>query len=145
MKKTILTFAALTVIAATAFTSCSSPEQKVENAQNNVADANSDLDKANQEYAADIEAYRKQTADSIAANQASIAEFNERIAKDKEADRVEYKKEIDDLDQKNTDMKKKMDDYKADGKDKWNAFKAGFSRDMNDLGNSIRKLKNKIV
>jgi hypothetical protein len=145
MKKTILTFAALTVIAATSFTSCSSPEQKVENAQNNVADANKDLDKANQEYAADIEAYRKQTDDSIAANKASIVEFNERIEKDKEADKAEYKKEINDLDQKNTDMKKKMDDYKAEGKDKWNTFKADFSRDMNDLGNSIKKLKNKLV
>lgn len=40
-------------------------------------------------------------------------------------------------------MKKKLDDYKADGKDKWEQFKKDFSRDMDDLGNAFKDLTTK--
>ena len=41
-------------------------------------------------------------------------------------------------------MKKRMDDYKADGKDKWEIFKAEFSHDMDDLGKSIKDFTAKL-
>jgi predicted nucleic acid-binding Zn-ribbon protein len=145
MKNTAITLALSTIITGALLTGCSSPEEKVKDAQDNVTTANNKLDSANQEYLADIESYKKQTADSIAANQQSIQSFNERIAKAKLEDREEYQAKINDLNNRDSDMKKKMDDYKAEGKEKWEAFKAGFSHDMDELGKSIRDLKNKIT
>ena len=36
-----------------------------------------------------------------------------------------------------------MDDYKADGKEKWELFKADFTKGMNDIGESLRDLTSK--
>ena len=42
-------------------------------------------------------------------------------------------------------MKKKMDDYKAEGKDKWNEFKIEFNRDMEEIGKAFKDLTVKNV
>lgn len=145
MKKSILVLLVFTVITGAIFTSCRTPAQKVENAQNNVTEANKDLDKANQEYLADIEKFRKETADKIAANDKSIAEFKARIENDKKDAKADYNKKIAELEQKNSDMKKKLDDYKAEGKESWEKFKTEFSHDMEELGNAFRDLTVKNV
>lgn len=50
-------------------TSCNTPGEKAENAENKVIEANKDLNKANKKYLEDIEKYRKKTAE----NDSSIA------------------------------------------------------------------------
>ena len=74
MKKTILALAVFTFITATIVTSCNSstPSEKVEEAKSDVVEANKDLDKAKEEYTAEIEMYKKETAEKIATNEASI-------------------------------------------------------------------------
>ena len=140
MKKSILNLAASAFITGSILTSCSTPAQKVENAQNNVTEANLDLNKANEEYLADIEKYRKETADKIAANNLSISDFNARIEREKNEVKADSKKKIAVLEQKNSDIKKRMEDYQADGKEKWELFKAEFSHDMNELGIALKDL-----
>ena len=140
MKKSILAFAACSLITGAFFTSCNTPSQKVENAQENVGEANKDLAKANEEYIADIATYRQETAVAVAANEESITELNAKMAKDKRAARADFKKKIADLEQKNRDMKMKMDNYKEEGKDKWVIFKAEFSHDMKELGKAFKDL-----
>ena len=120
--------------------SCKSPAEKVEKAEEEVTEAYQNLEKANEEYLNDIETYRLQTADKIAANEKSIIEFNARIDAKKKDATEEYKKRVADLDKKNTDMKKKMADYKADGKENWEAFKMQFNHDMDDLFHSFENL-----
>ncbi|MCC7526672.1 MAG: hypothetical protein IT250_17745 [Chitinophagaceae bacterium] len=132
--------AIILLIAAALLTSCSSPSQKLEAAQENVKDANKDLDKANEAYLDEIEAYRKESAAKISANDKSITAFNARIENEKKEVRDEYKKKIAELEQKNTDVKKRLDGYKADGKDNWANFKAEFSRDMDALGKALKDL-----
>ena len=110
MKKSIFTLVVSTVISVTVIVSCSSSAKKVENAQENVTEANKDLEKANNDYLAEIVEYRKETADKIAANNLSATEFNNRIANEKKEAKADYKKKIAELEQKNGDMKKKMDD-----------------------------------
>ncbi len=143
MKKKILTLTAATVMLAAFLTNCTTSEQKMNKAEQEVADANIALENANEEYLADIEKYRKETAEKIAANEKSIAEFNARIENEKLDAKADYKKKVAKLEQKNSDMKKKMDDYKANGKEKWDTFKSEFSRDMNELGHSITNFFNK--
>lgn len=117
----------------TIFTSCTSPAQKVENAQNDVTEAEADLVQAQADYLTDVENYRMQKAEAIAANNQSIEEFNARIEQEKKAASADYKMKISELEQKNSDMKKRLDDYKTDTKEQWEAFKTEFNRDMDQL------------
>lgn len=140
MKKSILTLAAFAFITGAVITSCNTPAEKVGIAQDNVTAANDDLDKANAEYLVDIENYRKEAAAKIVANDKSIAEFNARIESKKEAAKTDYKKKVAELEQKNTDIKRRLDEYKAEGKDNWEIFKMEFSRDLEKLGKAFKDL-----
>jgi len=119
------------------FTSCDNAAQKVVKAEENVVDAEKDLQMAEEEYLADIEQYRLLSAEKIAANNRSIAEFNARIEQEKKEVRADYRSKIKELEIKNSDMKKKMDEYRVEGKDKWEIFKTEFGKDMDELGESI--------
>ncbi|MCX6268594.1 MAG: peptidase M23 [Bacteroidetes bacterium] len=145
MKKSILALAAYTVFAGAILTGCNTPSQKVEAAQENVNQANDELAQANQEYLADVENYRIETAKRIAANDESIREFNAKIAHDKKAVREDYQKKMAVLEQKNRDMKAKMDNYKDDGKENWIIFKAEFNHDMEEMGKAFKDLTVKNV
>lgn len=81
-----------------------------------------------------------QTAARTEANNKSIAEFNARTSNEKKELQAEYQKKIAELEQKNSDMKKRMDEYKADSKEQWDAFKAEFNRDMDELGIALKDL-----
>jgi hypothetical protein len=116
---------------------CSTSAEKVENAQKDVTQANIDLDKANRAYEEDIANYRAETDNKILANNKSIAEFNARIELEKKEAQADYRKKIVELEQKNSDMKKKLDDYKMTGKENWETFKTEFSRDMDELGKAL--------
>jgi uncharacterized protein YPO0396 len=141
MKKSTLTLA--TFITAVLITSCTSSEKKVENAKEEAVEAAVNLNNANEEYMADMETYRKATNEKIEANNNSIAEFKKRIENEKKEAKADYTKRIDELEKKNSDIKKKMDDYKSDGKANWEAFKAEFGRDMDELGEAIRSFGEK--
>jgi hypothetical protein len=145
MKKSILVLAACTLIGSSIMTGCNSASDKVVIAQENVAEANSDLDQANKEYLAEVENYRIETAARIAANDESIREFNARVEKDKRAANADYKKKMAELQQKNVDMKLRMDNYREEGKDKWVIFKTEFSHDMDEMGKAFKDLTVKNV
>ena len=137
MKKSILIIAVSTFITVV---SCNSPVEKVKNAQEDVAVANVNLDKANQEYIADILNYRKEVAQKIEANNTSIVEFKARIEHEKKETRAEYNKKMEELEMKNSDAKKKMDEYNQEGKENWEKFKTEFSHDMDELGKAFKDL-----
>lgn len=145
MKKTIIAFSAFLLVSGAIFTSCSTPAEKVEKAENNVVQANNELDSANKAYLADVASFKKENEEKIEANNKSIAEFNQRIADQKATAKADYKIKIAELEKKNTDMKKKMDDYKEDGRDNWTKFKAEFSHDMDELGKAFKNLTVKNV
>ncbi len=147
MKKSILTFAIATFLVGAMLTSCGTPAQKVADAQEDVADAKEDvvdakenLAEAKEEYLTDVENYRKETAYRIDANNQSIAEFRARIANEKKIAKADYEEKILRLEQKNTDIKKRLDDYQVEGKDNWQTFKLEFNRDMDELGKALKDL-----
>ncbi len=140
MKKTILVFAAIACISGPLLTGCNTSSEKVEHAQEDVKDAKMDLKEAKEDYLVDVENYRKETAEKIEANNQSIAEFKARKEADKKEAREEYNEKVAKLEQKNTDLQKKMDDYKMDGKDNWEKFKIEFNHDMEELGQSFKDL-----
>lgn len=129
--------AAFTFITGAILTSCNTSAEKVDNAEKNVQQANEDLYNANQEYLADVEKYRKETEDKITANNKSIMDFKARIALEKKDAQIAYAKEITVLEQKNSDLKKKIDTFKAESKEQWENFKVEFGKDMDELGTAF--------
>ncbi|MGD1008484.1 MAG: hypothetical protein ABR980_14780 [Ignavibacteriaceae bacterium] len=67
----------------------------------------------------------------------SITAFKEKMEKSGKAD---YNKEIAKLEKTNREMKKKLEEYKNDGKSAWEDFKTGFNNDMDKLGKAVKDL-----
>jgi TolA-binding protein len=137
MKKSILVLALSVLFTVAIVTSCTSPSDKVLSAQNDVTDANKALDEAKQTLMDDVDKTKAEVAERIAANEKSIAEFNERIKNQKANVREEYSKKINELDQKNSDLKRKLDEYRADNKEDWTEFKTEFIRNLEQVTKAL--------
>jgi chromosome segregation ATPase len=145
MKRSILALSIFTFIMSASIISCHNSSEKVEDLEKNLKEANENLEKANKEYLEDVKNYRKETADKIAANDLAISEFKTRLKHEKKEIKSDVKKRIAELEQKNNDMKAKMDGYSEGGKEKWEAFKVEFTHDMDELGKAFSDLTVKNV
>ncbi|MDR3705730.1 MAG: hypothetical protein P4L28_07495 [Paludibacteraceae bacterium] len=152
MKKIIFTLAVTSLIAGAFLTSCNSSAKKVKDAQAKVeetqkdaTEAKTDLKKEKQDSINEHLQFKKEAEDKINAHNKSIADFKARIVKEKKQNRAQYEKKLAKLEQKNSDLKKELEDYKDGGKDKWIKFKNGFNKDMEDLGNGIKNFSFKNV
>jgi predicted RNase H-like nuclease (RuvC/YqgF family) len=157
MKKTIRSLTVITFIAGAiltvvfisgaVLTGCQSSAEKEKNAQdkvqeakNDLGEAQQDLNQAQQEVLYEYQQFKRESEEKIATHNKSIAEFKARIAIKKYENKAEYEKKLVALEQKNSDLKRKLDEYKEFGKDKWETFKTEFSRDMEEIGKSLKDL-----
>lgn len=140
MNKSIVLIAIATLVYSFIFIGCDNAAKKVENAENNVTEAKAELKDARAEYMKDVENYRRQTADQLEANNKSIEQFNLSIAKEKAQTKDAYNKQIAELELRNRELQKRMDEYNGDSKDQWDQFKSEFKRDMDQLGIALSNL-----
>jgi hypothetical protein len=137
MKKSVLILSACALIVTAALTNCGPRSKKVDEAQNKMDSINT---KAKEEYLDDIKTFRKDVDEQIAANDRSIAEFRSKMKQQKRKINADYENKIAKLEQKNADLKKRIDEYKAEGKESWDKFKAEFDHDMSELGKAFKDL-----
>jgi len=137
MKKSIFIMALSVLTVSAIFISCTSPSDKVDAAQTKVEDAKLTLDQANIDYLADIELTKIEAAEIIIANEKSIAEFNLRIKEKKTDLKLEYEAKLKELNEQNTDIKRRLDEYKAQGKEDWVVFKVDLYRALEDINKLI--------
>ena len=140
MKKNVIKLVAIFFIASAILIGCNTPAAKEEDAKENVDEAKEDLDKANQEYLDEVQNYRNVTAAKIIENDKTIADFRLKIQNEKKEVKANYEIKITALDQKNKNLKQKMDDYNATGKTDWEKFKEEFNHDMDELGKAFQDL-----
>src|ERR1035437_8784180 len=100
--------------------------------------AKKDLKEAQKDSASEYQQFKIDENKKIQSNDKSIADFKVRIAKKKKENRAQYEKKLSVLEQKNTDLKKRLNDFKDSGKDNWAAFKREFNHDMDQLGKSLK-------
>lgn len=150
MKKTILTIAITMFVVGTMLTACQSSAKKVENAEDklqdskdNVVKAQQNLNEARQDSITEYLEFKKISRERIRAHEKSIADFKTRIANDEKEVKANYEKKLAELEKRNTDMIKRLDDYNAEGKENWNLFKKQFNNDLEELGESLKNLNNK--
>lgn len=133
------------------YSSCSTPEQKKAVADAKVIDAQENLnktmnnaDKASENVATaeELKTFRLEYDLRIKNNEAKIANLKLKINKSNDAPDTEYTREIDSLQYKNTNLKKRLADYEKTHSD-WSKFKNDFNRDLDDLGNRLKKIAKK--
>ncbi len=153
MKQTILTVVIAAAIATISFTSCSSSEQKVENAENKVEDAKENLKEVIKDSS--IAAQKAATAEewkmfknvaevTIKNNEIRINNLRAKIKNGGVAADVVYAQKIENLKQQNNNLKAKIDKYEKNYTD-WESFKNEFNHDVEGLGKAFKDLtiKNK--
>jgi predicted small secreted protein len=140
MKKTIYLITVSVFAAAAVMSGCSSPAEKVENAKENLQEAKVELSQAQSDSVAEYEIFMAQSGEKITANEKAIQDYKASLIKTKKQIKSEDQKILDALEQKNIDLRKKMEDYKENGKDEWSAFKTEFNHDMDELGKAIKDL-----
>lgn len=137
MRKFIYALAIIPIMAGTILTGCQYNAGKVENAQDKVQDAKTEVNEAEQELNQalkdSIQQFKKESEEKIIANVKSIDEYKAIIANEKMETKASFEKILTDLEQKNSDLRKKLDEFKEEGQDKWQIFKTEFSNDMDEL------------
>ena len=152
MKNTILTLSIAVCLVGTVLSGCQTSAKKIENAENkvqdareNLADAKQDLSNAQNDSAREYLEFKRESEEKIRANDSIIAEFNARISNEKMDNKAQYEQKLAELQQTNSDLKKKLDEYSEQGKDAWIKFEIGFNHDMDALKHAIKNLTNRHV
>lgn len=148
MKKTILSITIIMFIVANVLVSCQNSSKKEEAAKDNVEEARDNLDDAQDELSdvraaateEEWKAFKESTNATVVQNEILIAEMKAKIKKTgKSIDEI-YAKKIIDLEQRNKDIRLKVETYKNDTNSDWQSFKEEYNRDMNELGTAIKNL-----
>lgn len=149
MKKAILILTVITtVMSGMIFIGCESPAQKAENAQTDVKEAKQDLKDAQRDAdAAAVKAanaeewntFKSQSEAIIRENDVRITELKEKMKKAGKALDAVYAENISKLEQKNRDMRTRIDTYEK-SQNGWESFKREFNHDMDELGQALKDL-----
>lgn len=108
-------------------------KEKVKNAKLELKDAQAESDKEYRQFKAYAEL-------KISDNEKSIAELKVKMKTADEKFKIKYDEKVVKLEQRNIELKKKISDYKYEGRDKWVIFKRGFNRDLKSVGKAIKDL-----
>ncbi len=137
MKKSIISVLTIGYIACSIMYACNSPAKKVENAKENLQEAKQEFNQAQEDSIADFENFKRESEQKINNNKVLIEEYKNRMITDKKSIKAKDQKIIDELEQKNLEMRKKVWEYKGD-KNNWETFKKEFNYDMDQLGKAIK-------
>lgn len=146
MKKTILSLAVIVLFAGTITTAFAQEPDKASEkarqdlieAQKDVADSKQDLIQAQRDSVAEYRQFKKETEEKIKSNEKSIAILKVNLSEVNETKKAAYQKSVGELEQKNTELKKKLVDYKYENQSDWDIFKMKFNEELNSLTKSIK-------
>src|ERR1035437_3264146 len=115
-------------------------DKYVKNYQDKEKQANQGMKKEKTKFDKEWKEFKSNAEIKINANEKRIGEFKVKIKTASKEVKADYDKEITVLEQKNVELKKKINEYKYEGKDKWEDFKRGFNRDMDIVGKALKDL-----
>ncbi len=139
----------MALLAGTFFTGCDSADKNAADAKANVKDAKTDLKTAEHDAAvaaqkaadeADWKQFKADSDGKILANEGLVAQLKAKKRSANKAVAAAYQKSIEAVEQKNKELKAKIDGYTRDGKSDWQSFKSEFNHDMEELGHALKDL-----
>ena len=81
--------------------------------------------------------------EKISSYEKSIHELKTKIAKEAKEDIAKYEKALAEIEHKASEIKKKVHEYKEEGKDKWAAYNDKFNHDIDELGKALKNFMGK--
>jgi len=141
MKNKYVALVTILLIAGFIFIGCEkSPEQKADEAANTVKQANQDLKDAQAQYEKEWEQFKNDAELKISTNGKKIDAMKTEIKKTGTAFKAKYENTVLTLEQKNIELRKRLNDFKYDGKNKWEEFKTLFDQDIEAVGTAINNV-----
>lgn len=135
MKSKSLSLAAIILMAGVVLTGSQKTSAKnIQSAGESTAEAQPDSQAT---YSHEWREFKHTFEQKIQDNEKRIAAFKAKMEKSGKAN---YNKEIANLEKANRRMKRKLEEYKNDGKVAWTDFKRGFNNDMNKIGKALKDL-----
>jgi len=144
MKKTIYYTAVLAIAAGCIFSSCQSKTDRENAANKNVQDAKEELKEEQKELNAEYPAFKTDAESKIASNDKRIGELRTQINKPGKTFDELRKKRIDELEEKNAQLRSRLNGYETERSD-WESFKREFNSDMEGMGEAFKNLGNNNV
>jgi predicted RNase H-like nuclease (RuvC/YqgF family) len=118
------------------------PKQKLEAAETEVAETQADLDTAKMDFDTEIAHYQRETNDKIGRYSKQLEDFKMNAANEKKLASKEFQKKISALEAKNSEMKKRISEFKADDKMGWYDFRGKCEYDMQCIDKDINNICN---
>jgi hypothetical protein len=124
--------------------SCADVSGGDKEAKEKVQVAKTELDEANKTYQDELEAYRAKIHERITFNDRMIAELNKDISRSKGKSKEGYEQSVESLEKRNAELKAKLKEFKGEKDSDWDKFKKDFSREVDELSESINALVKKV-
>jgi len=145
MSRTAFAFVAIVLLAGTAFTGCKSrPEEKIEDAKENLLEAKHDVKAAVNDaltaYRDEWQPFEFDAEARIRDNEYTMNGYKKKMVKADATQKAIFNKKIEELEQRNAELKRRLEEYHDEGKVKWEEFKQGFTHDMGELEKSLKEL-----
>ena len=87
-----------------------------------------------------IQNFKTESQEKNDINEKLITEFRERRPIFQDGLVAKYLSKVDELEKKNSEMKRKLDEYKMEGQGKWISFKHDFNHDMSGIEKALKDL-----
>ncbi|RPI65445.1 MAG: hypothetical protein EHM44_00520 [Ignavibacteriales bacterium] len=114
-----------------------------DNAKDNVEQANQDMIDAQVQFEKDWQQFKSNAELRINSNQQKIDDFKVAMRSTSTKFKAKYENEVLTLEQKNIELKKKLNDFKYERKENWEEFKTTFNNDMDVVGNALNDIFSK--
>jgi len=142
MKSNIFKTATIIGILVMAFTQCKSPDKKIEDAKEDVMEANRELEEARMDSAEYVN-YRDEMEVKLRDYEQKLEEMKADIQSKGKDVQEKYNENLNTLKAKNENLKAKIREYQRDASASWDSFKMDFNREMDELGKSISETAEK--
>jgi len=139
MKTKYFILASSLLIAGLFFTGCNNQE----NAKDSVEQANQDMINAQVQFEKDWQQFKSDAELRINDNQQKIDDYKTAMKTTSTKFKAKYENEVLTLEQKNIELKKKLNDFKYERKENWEEFKTTFNNDMDVVSNALNDIFSK--
>lgn len=114
-----------------------SPEQKEIDLANTVKDARQDLKDAQVQYEKEWQQFKIDAELKITTNEKKIDAIKTEMKSTAPKFKAKYENTVLTLEQKNIELRKRLNDFKYDGKNNWEEFKTLFNNDIDAVSTAI--------
>jgi len=139
MKNKYFILAGSLLIAGLFFTGCDNRD----NAKDDVEKANQDMIDAQIQFEKEWQQFKSDAELKINTNQQKIDDFKAAMKTTSAKFKAKYENEVLTLEQKNIELKKKLNEFKYERKENWEDFKKAFNSDMDSIVTTLNDIFSK--